>query len=56
MRPSDMYANEETTYWFFAHSFGWTPQLVDEQYPDRLNALHVLENEFKKLENEQNKK
>ncbi len=34
-------------YWFFAHSFGYTPDEVDKLPYDRMVYLSELEKEFK---------
>ncbi len=42
----------ELTYWFFAHSFGFTPNQVDEMPYDRMVYLRELEQECKTREKE----
>jgi len=40
--------SDELMYWFFAHSFGFTPEQVDNLPYDRMTHMTELEVEFNK--------
>ena len=54
--PNTEWVNVELMYWYFARSFGWTPQQVDAQYESRLIYLKEAEDAAKKMEADAMKK
>ena len=55
LHPDNEEVNDEIMYWFFAHSFGYTPDQVNALPYDRMIYMMELETELEKQKKQNDK-